>query len=208
MAEKKTMRQQQAAETRMRLLGAAERLFAEKGYNATPVRKINQSIGMADGLLYHYFPGGKKEILQVLVKDKFEQIVMGLRVRAQGLDELPIEEAIERVYQNWVAVFTEHQDVIKILFKENEVMHLIERDQLAGVVRGGELWFPAFLRKRASRGEIIEMDYGSATEVLMAVLMSHFLALLTGAGSGLLSDCAQRKKLIAYQVGLWKPPQP
>jgi len=202
------MRQEQAAETRQRLLVAAERLFAENGYNATPVRKINRSIGMADGLLYHYFPGGKKEILQVLVREKFEQIILALRMRTDSLEELPIEEAMESIYQSWVALFSEHQDVLKILFKENDVMHLIEREELAEVIRGGERWFPEFLRRRANKGEIIEMDYGIATEVLMAVLLSHFLALLTGACCDILGDSLQRKRLIAYQVGLWKNPQP
>ena len=206
--EKMTMRQEQAAETRRKLLDAAEKLFAAKGYNATPVRKINKSIDMADGLLYHYFPDGKKEILQVLVREKFEQIIIGLRMHTDSLEELPLEEVIETVYQNWSNLFSIHQDVIKILFKENEVMHLIEREKLAEVVRRGERWFPDFLRRRASKGEIIEMDYDSATEILMAVLLSHFLAVLTGAGSGILSDEAHRKKLIAYQVGLWKTPQP
>ena len=201
---KMTMRQERAAETRQRLLDAAEKLFAESGYSATPVRKINDSIGMADGLLYHYFPGGKKEILRVIVREKFEQIVIGLRIRAEGLDALPIEEVIETIYQNWVALFSAHQDVIKILFKENEVMQLVEREKLAEIVHSGERWFPEFLRRRADKGEITEMDYVSATEVLMAVLFSHFLTLLTGAGSGTLSDSAHRKKLIAYQVGLWK----
>ena len=206
--KKMTMRREQAAETRRKLIAAAEKLFAAEGYNATPVRKINKSIDMADGLLYHYFPGGKKEMLQVLVREKFEQIILGLRMRTDGLEELPLEAVIERIYQNWSSLFSEHQDVIKILFKENEVMHLIERDKLAEVVRRGGRWFPDFLRRRAGKGEIIEMDYDSATEVLMAVLLSHFLAVLTGAGSGILSDQTHRKKLIAYQVGLWKNPQP
>ena len=206
--EKMTMRQEQAAETRRKLLDAAEKLFAAKGYNATPVRKINKSIGMADGLLYHYFPDGKKEILQVLVREKFEQIIIGLRMRTDSLEELPLEEAMETVYQNWSNLFSEHQDVIKILFKENELMHLIEREKLAEVVRRGERWFPDFLRRRASKGEIKKMDYESATEILMSILLSHFLAILTGAGSGILSDEAHRKKLITYQVGLWKNPQP
>lgn len=36
-------------------------LFAENGYEGTPVRAINRKAGLADGLLYHYFSDGKKE---------------------------------------------------------------------------------------------------------------------------------------------------
>ena len=202
--EKMTMRQEQAAETRRKLLDSAKKLFAERGYSATPIRLINGDIGMADGLLYHYFPGGKKEILQVLVRENFEQIITGLRARAKGLEELPLEESIEAVYQNWEKLFLEYQDVIKILFKENETMQLVEREQLADIARSGEMWFPEFLRKRAQKGEIQEIDYVSASELLLSILYGHFLTVLTGAGTGLLSDSAHRKKLIAYQVGLWR----
>lgn len=56
---KLNMRDVQAAESRQKLLNSAQRLFAEKGYKGTPVREINRSAHLADGLLYHYFPGGK-----------------------------------------------------------------------------------------------------------------------------------------------------
>ena len=206
--EKMTMRQGQAAETRRNLLDAAQKLFAEFGYNATPVRSINNKIGMADGLLYHYFPGGKKEILQAIVVENFEQIVSRLRIRSEKLEDLPLEEVIEKNYQLWHRVFAEYQDVIKILFKENEIMHLVEREQLAKIRGNDEKWFPELLRKRAEKGEIREMDYLSATEVLAAVMFNHFLTVLTGIGPGLLDDKEHRKKLIAHQVGLWKNPQP
>lgn len=61
------MREAQAAETRMKFVVSAQSLLAEKGYKGTSVREINRSVNLADGLLYHYFPGGKKEIFQVIV---------------------------------------------------------------------------------------------------------------------------------------------
>jgi len=206
--EKMTMRQEQAAETKRSLFEAAQKLFAENGYRATPVRSINQKIGMADGLLYHYFPGGKKEILQAVVAENFKQILSRLQNPFDGLDELPIEAAIEQIFQVWQQVFHDYQDVIKILFRENEVMHLVDSEQLAVIAGGGGRWFPEFLRKRAESGEIREIDYVSATEVLKGVLFSHFLTILTGINVGFLSDAERRKKLIAYQVSLWKSPQP
>jgi len=205
---KANMRQEQAAETRRNLLDAAQKLFAENGYSATPVRSINRKIGMADGLLYHYFPGGKKEILQVIILENYEQILSRLRIRSEKYEDLPIEEVIERVYQNWYKVFEEYQDVIKILFKENDVMHLLKREELAKIRGSGDKWFPEFLQRRAQKGEIREMDYISATEVLVTVMLNHFLTVLTGIGLGLLDDPEHRKKLITHQVGLWKNPQP
>ena len=200
------MRQEQAAETRRNLLDAALKLFAENGYSATPVREINRMAGVADGLLYHYFPDGKKGILLVLVEEKIGEIKALLWSGAEGLDDLPLEEALERVFQNWYEVFHAYEDVIKILLKENEAMRIVERERLAGIIRRGDKWFPEFLRRRAEKGEIREIDYVSASESLGTILYSYFLTMLTGIGSEFLSDAAHRKKLIAYQVDLWKTP--
>jgi len=204
---KMTMRQEQAAETRRNLLDAALRLFAENGYSATPVRDINRTAGVADGLLYHYFPDGKKEILLVLVAEKVSEIKAQLRTGAEGLDDLPLDEALERVFQNWFEVFHGRRDIIKILLKENEAMQIVEREKLAEIICRGDQWFPEFLRRRAQKGEIREIDYASAAEVMGAVLYSYFLAVLTGIGPGVLGDEARRKRLIAYQVDLWKKTQ-
>ena len=205
--EKMTMRQEQAAETKRNLLDAARTLFAENGYSATTVRDINRMAGMADGLLYHYFPDGKKEILLVLVEEKIGEIRALLRSGAEGLDDLPLEEALEQVFQNWFEVFYAHRDVIKILLKENEAMRIVERERFAELIHRGDKWFPEFLRRRAQKGEIREIDFVSASEAIGAVLYSFFLTMLTGTGAGLLSDEAHRKRLIAYQVDLWKTPQ-
>jgi len=204
--DKLTTRQEQAAESRRHLLDAALKLFAENGYSATPVRDINRTAGVADGLLYHYFPDGKKEILLVLVAEKISEIMALLRSGAEGLDDLPLDEALEQVFQNWFEVFHGRRDIIKILLKENEAMQIVEREKLAEIICQGDRWFPEFLRKRAQKGEIREIDYISATEALGAVLYSYFLAVLTGIGPGVLGDEARRKRLIAYQVDLWKTP--
>jgi AcrR family transcriptional regulator len=206
--EKMNMRQEQAYETRKKLLQSARELFAENGYAGTQVRAINRSIGMADGLMYHYFPGGKKEILQVLIQESLNKIIVDLGKRNERLDNLPVHEFLDQIYLNADAVFTEHLDVFKIFFKESKVRELVEREQLITVLRNRRRWFPEYLRKRAEAGEILEIDYESATETLTAILMNHFMIKLIDLGPGRLSDPEHRKRLIEYQVGLWKNPQP
>lgn len=67
-------RQKKAAQTRKTLLDAARKLFAQHGYAGTSMRAISRNAGMADGLMYHYFPGGKKELFQVILKESLEQM--------------------------------------------------------------------------------------------------------------------------------------
>jgi AcrR family transcriptional regulator len=54
--------------TRARLLEAAERVFAELGYNDASIVKITEAAGVGQGTFYLYFPG-KAEIFDELVRD-------------------------------------------------------------------------------------------------------------------------------------------
>jgi AcrR family transcriptional regulator len=55
-----------AEDSRARILDAAERLFAEEGYDATPTSRIAELAGVQKGLLFHYF-ARKIDILLALV---------------------------------------------------------------------------------------------------------------------------------------------
>jgi AcrR family transcriptional regulator len=55
-------RREQARASRATLLDAARECFATSGYENTTVAAILDRAGMARGALYHYFPGGKREI--------------------------------------------------------------------------------------------------------------------------------------------------
>lgn len=44
-------------------------LFRERGYAATPLPEITRATGLGKGSLYHLFPGGKVEMLTVVVED-------------------------------------------------------------------------------------------------------------------------------------------
>jgi AcrR family transcriptional regulator len=63
-------RKDQARASRAALVEAARQCFAERGYDATTVAEILRRAGMARGALYHYFPGGKRDVFQAV----FEKI--------------------------------------------------------------------------------------------------------------------------------------
>jgi AcrR family transcriptional regulator len=206
--EKMNMRQEQAFETRRKLLESALKLFAENGYAGTQVRAINRDVDLADGIMYHYFPGGKKEILQVLIKENAQQIITDFRSRNEALSHLPIADALEQIYRNADEVIIGHLDAFKVFFKESGGGGIAGKELLESILLNRRRWFPGFLRQRADKGEIREMDFDSAAETLSAIMMNHFLIKLVDLGPGCLSDPKRRRKLIEYQVGLWKSPIP
>ncbi len=56
-------------ESRTRILDAAERLFAERGFDATPTGAIADLAGVPKGLLFYYFPT-KTDLLRALVGER------------------------------------------------------------------------------------------------------------------------------------------
>jgi AcrR family transcriptional regulator len=60
------LRKQQASQTRVRILDAAQRLFAERGYAATTVEAVAAAAGVAVDTVYASF-GSKRSVLQALL---------------------------------------------------------------------------------------------------------------------------------------------
>lgn len=208
MSKKKeiNIREAQAAETRKKLLDSAQNLFAEKGYKGTSVRAINRSVNLADGLLYHYFPGGKKEIFQVIVELNVKQILKELKQKNR-IDiylSMPLEEVLEKYYENITEVITHHMDIIRILLRENEVREFVTEEQLLQLTGSKDLLFQTLLEKKYERGEIRKMDFESAALSLKSILINSILIELFGIESKMMHDTIYRKKILAYHVEMWK----
>lgn len=203
---KPNMRQEQAAETRRKLLESARALFAKNGYAGTPVRSINREIDMADGLLYHYFPGGKKEIFQVLMKEGFHKTVIGIRSYNDLVENLSLEQVLDHLYRFWDEVFSEHLELLKILLKENETMELVEIDALKCLLEERRQWIAEFLERRHQQGEIKYLDFEMAADHIMTICISNIMNKMLPLDNDLICDAQKREKSIQFMVNLWKNP--
>lgn len=74
-------------QTRTRIITAAMRCVAEKGYSRTTIREIARAAGMTSGSLYHYFPN-KSELLGAAVEDIERIAVPRLRDAAARADDV------------------------------------------------------------------------------------------------------------------------
>jgi len=57
------------ADTRRRILDAAEALFAELGYEAASTRQVAERAGVSTGLIFYYFPT-KEALFDALIADR------------------------------------------------------------------------------------------------------------------------------------------
>jgi AcrR family transcriptional regulator len=90
----------ESAETRQRILTAARRAFAERGYDATTNKDVAAEVGITTGAIYHYFASKADLYLAVydevqdLVYGRFEKAVLTHRRFADRLDAV-LDESVE-----------------------------------------------------------------------------------------------------------------
>ncbi|PZT56204.1 TetR/AcrR family transcriptional regulator [Paenibacillus silvae] len=118
-----TSRDLQAIERRKQLLDSAKELFALRGYHATTTREITKHIGMADGLIYHYFPDGKKQILDTILQDFLDDRYKLVESDIASLQEtLPIQELLLSLGSIFLNYIGNDKQVMLILLKEKSVI--------------------------------------------------------------------------------------
>jgi len=88
-------------ETRERLIAAASKVLAEKGYDATTLREISREAQAAPGLVHYYF-GGKDQLLVEVLKDMSDRYTqatreLSRRVSADQFMEAALAQPLTRV---------------------------------------------------------------------------------------------------------------
>ncbi len=79
--------------TRAALIGAARRLFAERGYDAVSAEEIVRAAGVTRGALYHHFRGGKEELFRAVLVQISAETMQDV-MKAAGATEDPWEELV------------------------------------------------------------------------------------------------------------------
>jgi AcrR family transcriptional regulator len=103
-------RQGGAEETRQRILDAAVRVFARRGFHASRVGDIAQEAGVAHGLLYHYF-ASKDEVLETVFRENWSELLArfaSVEASDESADEklLGLVKILLRTWRNDAALVT------------------------------------------------------------------------------------------------------
>jgi TetR/AcrR family transcriptional regulator, fatty acid metabolism regulator protein len=104
-----------AGDRRERLLRAAVRVFAERGYHRARVGDIAEEAGVAHGLLYHYFPS-KEDVLRTIFRDSWSRLIAALHgIEAAGG---PAPEQLRRVAAVLLRSWRDDPDLVRVLVRE------------------------------------------------------------------------------------------
>jgi AcrR family transcriptional regulator len=112
-------------EKRRRILEAAVRAFARKGYHACRVGEIATEAGVAYGLVYHYFTS-KDEILETIFRDTWTQMLTA--IEAVEEDGVPAGEQLRKVAAIVLRTWKRDPDLVRVLVREVTRSQHIQRE--------------------------------------------------------------------------------
>jgi AcrR family transcriptional regulator len=146
--------------TRRRLLDAAERVFAERGYHDASIVKITEAAEVGQGTFYLYFKS-KQEIFEELVDDLNRRVRHAMTAAVDGESRrIDIERAGLMGFLRFTA---EHPALYSIIRQSDLVAPASTRRHYEAIARP----YAEGLRHAMQRGEIAEGD----SEVLAYILM-------------------------------------
>ena len=102
-----------------KILEHATEVFCDKGYEGASMRDLSRATGMSLAGMYHYF-GSKERLLYLIQKHTFSTILDRLRVRLAEIADP--EQGIRAFVFNHLEYFLDHQQAIKVLSHEDDVL--------------------------------------------------------------------------------------
>ena len=115
---------------RERILLAAQELFAESGFDATPTSRIAERAGVPKGLVHYYFRR-KTDLLVALIERLPDESVERDRVVVPG----DVAESLRRLVGQLDARFNASSLLSRVLWREADTHHVV-RDALRDRYRG------------------------------------------------------------------------
>jgi AcrR family transcriptional regulator len=172
-----TARQRQAAARREQILKAALKLFAAQGFDATSTRQIAREVGIAEGLIFHYFPT-KASLLAAILEDRVEErraFRRELRPLLEDAADKPASEVLRSVASGWLATVRRDEEIVVVLFTAAQVNPEV-RAAWQGLIREGTELLTGYLASRVEAGELRDdLPLETAATMFVSSLMIFFL---------------------------------
>lgn len=157
-------------ETQARILRAAKKLFARRGYDGTTTRDLAQEAGVAEGTIFRHFES-KKAILIEVATQGWVDILTDLLTE---LSEMASYKAIAQVMRKRMLNLHQNADLLRICFMEAQfhpdLREQIQTDVIAKMTDVAEAFFET------------AMDQGIYRRMNPRIVAQVFLGMFTIAG--------------------------
>jgi AcrR family transcriptional regulator len=153
------------AQTRDRILQAAQRLFASQGFDGTTTRDLAQAAGVAEGTLFRHF-ANKKAILVEVATNGWVEILTDLLTE---LSEMGSYKAVAQVMRRRMWNMQKNMDMMRVCFMEVQ-FHPDLRDRIqTEVIDKMTNVAEAFFQTAMDRGIYRRMDANLVAKVFLGM---------------------------------------
>jgi AcrR family transcriptional regulator len=157
-------------ETQTRILKAARKLFARRGYDGTTTRDLAQEAGVAEGTIFRHFEN-KKAILVEVATQGWVEILTDLLTE---LSEMASYKAIAQVMRKRMLNLHQNADLLRVCFMEAQfhpdLRERIQADVIVKMTSVAEAFFET------------AMDQGIYRRMNPRIVAQIFLGMFTIAG--------------------------
>ncbi|AUB38897.1 DNA-binding transcriptional regulator, AcrR family [Nostoc flagelliforme CCNUN1] len=153
------------AQTRTRILQAAQRLFAAQGFDGTTTRDLAHAASVAEGTLFRHFPN-KKAILVEVATSGWVEILTDLLTE---LSEMGSYKAVAQVMRRRMWNFQKNADLMRVCFMEVQFHpDLRDRIQLEVITKMSDVG-EAFFQTAMDKGIYRKMDAKLVAKVFLGM---------------------------------------
>ncbi|MEA5616789.1 TetR/AcrR family transcriptional regulator [Cronbergia sp. UHCC 0137] len=153
------------AQTRTRILQAAQRLFADQGFDGTTTRDLAQAAGVAEGTLFRHFDN-KKAILVEVATSGWVDILTDLLTE---LSEMASYKAVAQVMRRRMWNLQKNAQIMRVCFMEVQ-FHPDLRDRIqTEVIDKMTDVAEAFFQTAMDRGVYRQMDAKLVAKVFLGM---------------------------------------
>lgn len=170
-ARRVSKRQAQADARREQLLKVALELFAERGIRGATIREIAAAAGVAEGLVYHYFPGKKGLVRAVIERYTIAGEMNGVLEEVQVL---PAAAAYRHIGRRILRMLSANRRFFTMIVAEAQRDPEVARvfgETIGGALGRGQ----RFIGGRIAAGELRPHDPALSIRLYQGALFWFFL---------------------------------
>jgi len=137
------------------LVETALQLFRQKGYHATSMQDIADSMGLRKASLYHYIDA-KEDLLVAIYRRIVSDYTERIRLISQGPGSA--RERLARAVQSHLESIISHADMFAVYLSENRWLPPAHREAVRQASRDYRRRFEAIIREGIEAGEFKPVD--------------------------------------------------
>ena len=208
MDDSKRVRTRNPETTRKKILKAAAKEFAQKGFDGARVDRIAVLAGVNKQLLYHYF-GSKDDLFTAVLENAYRNFREC--EAALDLDDLKADEAILKLVEFTWGYYLEHPEFIRLLNSENqlEARHLKASPQTAGINAGHLSRMQQLLARGRKEGTVrrgldaMQLNVNIAALGFFYLINRHTLSTVFQRDLGARAALAERLNVMKDVIARW-----